>query len=83
MVNVTLDQKKIFQLKIKTMDSRELPLDNPVKHITTNIDGIKKLFPRDTDLFILKACASRMEVNAYIFYRPEHLKFEVEVRRIR
>jgi hypothetical protein len=70
-------------LRIVNIENPRLPLDNPVKHITTNIDGLKKLFQRDTDLFILKAVASRMEINAYILYRPEHLKLEVEMRRIR
>ena len=82
-VNVKLDQTRVLQLRVVNIDDKKLPLDNPINHITTNIEGLKKLFPREVDLFILKAVASRMEINSYIFYRPHHLLFEVEMRRIR
>lgn len=83
MVNVKLDNSKVFQLRIANIDNINRPLDGEVKHIMTNLDGIKKLFPRDVDLFIIKACASRMEIGAYFLYKPEHQKQEIECRRIR
>lgn len=72
----TKQKGKLWQVKINKFDDDE-------QHLTVNDEGIKKILPRENDLYIIRSASTRMDVNDYFFFRPADMKYEIEVRRIR
>jgi len=72
-----IQKGKTFQLRYNDLKTLK------IKHFSLGSEDVAKFLPRDTDLYILKAIASRMEIMDYIFMRPAHMEFELEIRRIK
>lgn len=66
---------KLFQIKIN--DFKE------AKYFEVGDEGIKKILPRDSNLYIIRSVSTRMEDGDYMFFRTADLKLEIELRRIR
>lgn len=68
-------ESKLWQIKIN--DFKE------VQHLEVNDEELKKVLPRDKDLYIIRSASTRMDIGDYFFYRPINLKYEIEIRRVK
>lgn len=72
----TKQKGKRWQVKINKFDGEE-------QHLLVDDELMKKILPRETTLYIIRAASTRMDIGDYMFFRTADLKLEIELQRVK